>query len=262
MSELLKLADEIAETIPKQLFGGKVITLSLSEKRASMLVDALRAYAPQVCRCGPMCEDKHRPGCRYFDVTPTRVALRALVDAVWQHATESTAVPSTDTADRLITKTIIASHDAAPAQPDLERIAKSLASMLTEYVEGGINSNQNWRNGLNEVILARLRRLSTAAPVHIVKITGHGGKAGCNDYLMSDGDTRTMTSIEADAFAHPNSDVGRGNSEKVLEAIGMGIMAGRKQCITALQTVKYSGLPVPDIDTLIEMMGQIEGDGQ
>jgi hypothetical protein len=46
MTELLKLADEIAETIPKQLFGGKVVTLSLSEKRAQMLVDALRAPQP------------------------------------------------------------------------------------------------------------------------------------------------------------------------------------------------------------------------
>lgn len=83
----------------------------LSSEEVAEIVAALRDHAPQVCRCGPMCEDKHRPGCRYFDVTPTRVALRALVDAVWQHATDSTAVPSTDTADRLITKTIIPSHD-------------------------------------------------------------------------------------------------------------------------------------------------------
>lgn len=48
---------------------------------------------------------------------------------------------------------------------DLERISKSLASMLIEYVDGGINSNQNWRNGLNEIIQARLRRLY-AHPAH------------------------------------------------------------------------------------------------
>lgn len=49
---------------------------------------------------------------------------------------------------------------------DLDCVAKSLASMLTEYVEGGIRSNQNWRNGLNEIILARLRRLiASPAPL-------------------------------------------------------------------------------------------------
>lgn len=53
---------------------------------------------------------------------------------------------------------------AAGVELDLERVAKSLASMLIEYVEGGISSNQNWRNGLNEIILARLRRLASPAP--------------------------------------------------------------------------------------------------
>lgn len=46
---------------------------------------------------------------------------------------------------------------------DLDRIAISLAKMLTEYVEGGINANQNWRNGLAEIIQARLRRLLPAS---------------------------------------------------------------------------------------------------
>ena len=41
---------------------------------------------------------------------------------------------------------------------DPDRVAKSLASMLIEYVDGGINSGQNWRNGFGEIILARLRR--------------------------------------------------------------------------------------------------------
>ncbi len=41
----------------------------------------------------------------------------------------------------------------------VEEIASSLAQMVTEYVEGGINSNQNWRNGLDAVIERRLQRL-------------------------------------------------------------------------------------------------------
>lgn len=45
---------------------------------------------------------------------------------------------------------------------NLERVAKSLTDMLIEYVDGGINSNQNWRNGLSDIVLARLRRLMPA----------------------------------------------------------------------------------------------------
>lgn len=47
-----------------------------------------------------------------------------------------------------------------------EELAKSLASMITEYVEGGIRSNQDWRNGLDAIILARLNRL-LRAPVAV-----------------------------------------------------------------------------------------------
>lgn len=50
---------------------------------------------------------------------PSREDLRRLVDAVWQHATESTAVPSTKTADKLI--------DAALAAQPAPELAKGRA---------------------------------------------------------------------------------------------------------------------------------------
>ncbi len=56
------------------------------------------------CGCGPMCEDKGLGNCRYQDVSVRQKALRELVDVVWQHATESTYVPSTDIADKLIAR--------------------------------------------------------------------------------------------------------------------------------------------------------------
>jgi hypothetical protein len=51
--------------------------------------------------------------------------LRRLIDVVWQHATESTAVPSTKTADMLIER---AKLHAAPqtAQPTLDQITQEL----------------------------------------------------------------------------------------------------------------------------------------
>lgn len=105
-------------------------------REITRFVEGLNDRAPQACRCGPMCEDRHRPGCRRFDVTPTRVALRALVDAVWQHATESTAVPSTDTADRLITKTIIPSHDGPPSavMPSRDQIARVIYDVENKWI--------------------------------------------------------------------------------------------------------------------------------
>ena len=45
-----------------------------------------------------------------------------------------------------------------------DRQAASLAAMITEYVEGGIASGQDWRNGMEAVILARLRRLQPGLP--------------------------------------------------------------------------------------------------
>lgn len=67
---------------------------------------ALSAPAPPAdgagkCSCGPMCQDLGKAaGCRYL--RPERAQLRFLVDAVYMHATEGQAFPSTDTADKLI----------------------------------------------------------------------------------------------------------------------------------------------------------------
>jgi hypothetical protein len=41
-------------------------------------------------------------------------------------------------------------------------IAKSLASMVIEWVEGGLRLNTDWRTGLADVIQARLTRLMRA----------------------------------------------------------------------------------------------------
>jgi len=42
----------------------------------------------------------------------------------------------------------------------LERTAAALAGMVIDYVDGGIRSNQDWRRGLDVILLARLQRLS------------------------------------------------------------------------------------------------------
>lgn len=42
----------------------------------------------------------------------------------------------------------------------LERTAAALAGMVIDYVDGGIHSNQDWRRGLDTILLARLQRLS------------------------------------------------------------------------------------------------------
>lgn len=46
-----------------------------------------------------------------------------------------------------------------------ERQAASLAAMVTEYVEGGIRGGTDWRNGLETIIAARLRRIAAIPPV-------------------------------------------------------------------------------------------------
>lgn len=46
------------------------------------------------------------------------------------------------------------------AEGSVEAVAKSLAQMVIEYIEGGIRSNQNWRNGLDAIIERRLQRLA------------------------------------------------------------------------------------------------------
>jgi hypothetical protein len=57
----------------------------------------------KVCTCGVMCQDHGLDGgCRYL--RPERYTLRKLVDIVYQHATKSTTVPATHTADLLIDK--------------------------------------------------------------------------------------------------------------------------------------------------------------
>jgi hypothetical protein len=75
----------------------------------------------------------------------------------------------------------VSASSAPGAEIDLDRVAKSLATMLIEYVDGGINSNQNWRNGFSEITVARLRRLMPAAgtpsPTGHVAIA-HDGFAG------------------------------------------------------------------------------------
>jgi hypothetical protein len=41
-----------------------------------------------------------------------------------------------------------------------EKIAQSIASMVTEWVEGGIRGGTDWRNGLPSIIEKRLARLN------------------------------------------------------------------------------------------------------
>lgn len=50
------------------------------------------------------------------------------------------------------------------AEVDDERLAKSLAEMVTEWVDGGIKGDTDWRTGLYSVILARIRRLKAKSP--------------------------------------------------------------------------------------------------
>lgn len=80
----------------------------------------------------------------------------------------------------LIAAPPVRSAATTDAPVDLERVAKSLASMMTEYVEGGINSNQNWRNGLNEIIHARLRRLMPS-PSTASTVSPSCSDPNCND---------------------------------------------------------------------------------
>lgn len=107
---------------------------------------------------------------------------------------------------------------AAGAGLDLERIAESLASMLIEYIEGGINSNQNWRNGLNEIICARLRRL---APVPDAK--GGGTMADLSSALAiaavaHDGQ---LDKAGRPYFAHPLRMVARALAEHPEPAVAI-----------------------------------------
>jgi hypothetical protein len=99
------------------------IIISKPEWEAAKLRAAQCVQQTHGCGCGPMCESKGLGNCRLHDVSPTRKALRSLVDAVWQHATESTAVPSTTVADKLITKMIIPSAAQCAPQPSGEPTA-------------------------------------------------------------------------------------------------------------------------------------------
>ncbi|WP_159953150.1 DUF551 domain-containing protein [Rhizobium sp. 18065] len=58
-------------------------------------------------------------------------------------------------------------HPGTDQQPfptfDLvERQAASVAAMVTEYVEGGLKGKTDWRNGLETIIFARLKRLEAS----------------------------------------------------------------------------------------------------
>src|SRR5258708_4252738 len=44
------------------------------------------------------------------------------------------------------------------------REAESIASMVTDYVEGGLRMGTDWRRGLAEIIDLRLKRLKEAPP--------------------------------------------------------------------------------------------------
>jgi hypothetical protein len=55
---------------------------------------------PEPCDCVVMCQDLGQGRCRY--IQPGRDRLHDLVDAVYQYATESKAVPSTNVANKLI----------------------------------------------------------------------------------------------------------------------------------------------------------------
>ncbi len=57
-----------------------------------------------------------------------------------------------------------------PTPEMIEAAAKSIATMVTEYVEGGIKGETDWRNGLESIIAKRLSRF--AAPLRLaVKAT-------------------------------------------------------------------------------------------
>lgn len=71
------------------------------ERKLPELLSSVAQAARVTCDCGVMCQDHGKEGnCRYL--RPERNTLRKLVDIVYQHATESTAVPATLTADLLI----------------------------------------------------------------------------------------------------------------------------------------------------------------
>lgn len=46
-----------------------------------------------------------------------------------------------------------------------EKIAQSIADMVTEWVEGGIRGGTDWRNGLAVIIEKRLDRFKTLQPI-------------------------------------------------------------------------------------------------
>lgn len=88
------------------------------------------------CGCSVMCQDLGKEaGCRYMQ--PARQELRKLVNVVWNEATESTAVPSTNWADKLIDRVFgldAAQPQAAPARED---IARAMAYDLEEGAAHG-----------------------------------------------------------------------------------------------------------------------------
>jgi hypothetical protein len=92
-------------------------------------------------------------------------------NSVWPDSWDSSQVAQARSlAERCIRSALgVIEHEMPkPERPDLERIAKSIAEMITEYVDGGIASNQNWRNGLDAIIERRLQQLFSApdaAPV-------------------------------------------------------------------------------------------------
>lgn len=53
---------------------------------------------------------------------------------------------------------------AEPVKADAGEVAKSIASMVAEWVEGGIRGGTDWRNGLDIVIAKRLERLAALSP--------------------------------------------------------------------------------------------------
>lgn len=56
---------------------------------------------------------------------------------------------------------------------DVDRAAKSLADMVTEWVDGGIAMNTDWRNGLYSVIKKRLGRFAKPALAEPVAFMTH-----------------------------------------------------------------------------------------